>query len=285
LADAASSAAAALSRFQSGLGNEYLWSRCIPNWTYTETERTSGNQNTLIFHGSREYATVRVSNSLQEALRGVYTEQNVTPEDRETLNGKYVRTNTVLYSNQPSEYANIFYIAPDATWSIYTNPNGYCFSKGTVYSRFKESHIHQSYVNSADPNAYPYADGDYINVPIGRIGDGTETVGYVGTGLESNTITFNCPPKVVIFFSGASLVTTNSSVGFLLINVSYAGEGKKYVASGYSNTCQVFAEMLDEGKTIHLSIEEYSGSGYQTSHGIRSVANLSGQEYTCVGFF
>lgn len=198
-----------LSRFQSGLGNEYMWDKCTPNFAYTEKPITTGNQNSLVFTGSGSSATFRISNTLQDALIGVYTEQTITPANRTSLNGKYVRTDAVQYSNQPSAYEYIFYIALNATWSIYTNPNGYCFSNGTVYTDIKPAHIHQSYVNSADPDAYPVNDG-YVYEFLGRLGDAFSgakiaTGSYKGTGTfganNPNSLTFDFEPKMVLFTS------------------------------------------------------------------------------------
>ena len=205
-ANSANSAASALARFQSGLGNEYVWDKCTPNFTYTQTAVKGFQNDSLVFTGSGSSARFRISNTLEEALLGIYTEQDVTPANRTSLNGKYVRTDAVQYSNQPYAYEYVFYIPPNATWGIYTKPNGYCFSNGYVYSNPVEAHTHHEYLNSSDPNAYPTLSGGYFYKALGQLGSSLggakiATGSYTGTGTYGSSnptsLTFDFVPKFV----------------------------------------------------------------------------------------
>ena len=278
-ADNAQNVADALSRFQNGLGNEYVWDKCTPNFTYTEKSITNGDQNSLVFTGSGSSAKFRISNTLQDALLGVYTEQTVTPANRTSLNGKYVRTDAVQYSNQPSAYEYIFYINPSATWSIYTNPNGYCFSTGTVYRDIEPAHIHQEYVNSADPNAYPAnavsASDGFAYKLLGQLGGALArakiaTGSYTGTGTygsgKENSLTFNFEPKFVF------ITAYSNSYSNVIQAMLARGQGRVVYSSVSNNNAISYSN-----KTT-LSWNENTVSWYSTDSA-DSQLNTSGYTY------
>lgn len=248
----------------------YVWDKCTPNFTYTQTAVKGGQNDSLLFTANGTSAKFRISNTLEEAFLGVYTEQSITPANRTSLNGKYVRTDAAVYSNQPSAYEYVFYIAPSATWSIYTNPNGYCFSSGYVYSNPVEAHIHHEYLNSPNPNAYPTLSDGYFYKALGQLGGFAggakiETGSYTGTGTygaadKANSLTFGFEPKFVYVNSKKS----NNAYFLLWL---YGAEQVPNTIDNGSN----YNVVTQSGNTISWYCEYNKGAANQ--------CNVSGSTY------
>lgn len=277
----------ALGVFRNSVGNEYVWDKCTPNFTYTETAVTKNSNVSLLFTAGGTSARFRISDTLEEALLGVYTEQDVDVSNRTSLNGKYVRTSTVLYNNQPSAYEYIFYIAPSSTWAVYTSPNGYCFLSGSVYSNILSEHIHQAYVNSPDPNAYPVDDG-YAYIFLGQLCDAFNqakivTGSYVGTGTNGSSnptsITFDdVVPKLVVIHGGVGQAGSASpAVGIcVLANLTTSFQAGGLVVTGGNSAKGAYAKLT--GKTL---------SWYETTSNVGAAfqLNISNEPYFWIGLY
>ena len=214
-ANNAASAASALARFQSGLGNEYVWAKQELFFTYSTATHSSASSETVLFNSNSSTTTMRISDTLEDALNGVFVEKAVAAADRNTLRGKYVRTVNVSHpSTQPTAYAWIFYINANASWTLWSSNYAYAFDKGTRYFDVK-SNLGPvlEYVNSPDPNAYPIYDG-YTYTALGQLGNKAwiATGSYTGTGTSGsgnpNSLTFDFEPKIVML---TAMVSTSGA--------------------------------------------------------------------------
>lgn len=198
-----------LGRFQKNLGNQYLWEKGKTKNVYTESKSIgSASRATRVFNNGASTTTFRVSNNLQDALDGIYTQYDLSPSNRTFLNGKYFRTSAEHSETQPSKYAYIFYVLLSSGWTLWDSPDGYSFQSGAIFTDFDTQHTSYGYVNSSDPAAYPPKEPDgYEYVPLGQVGQKLQiaTGSYVGTGTwgENNPTRITLPfsPKYVRFYN------------------------------------------------------------------------------------
>ena len=183
-----------LSRFQSGLGNEYLWGKYENKYIIdVSTSHVSFGFSDRTY--SCQYSSsVSVENGgeivLNNPKRMTLRKTNAT-----TLKNKYFICSGVTDSND-------VYYCPTATnggssWSA-------SVSYSEVSARFDYSALIE-YLNSPNKDAYPPAVSDgYVYMPLGQLGAKTQiaTGSYVGTGTygASNPTEIYCdfPPKFVV---------------------------------------------------------------------------------------
>lgn len=192
-----------LSRFPSGLGNEYIWAKS----QYKEIKTSS----TFSFLGKDE-SSILCSNQITLDSSG-----NISLSNPETytflqiqnnssiLKGKYVFYHpNSTYGDDRIKYidetANIGFSTGGKTVSINVTSGGYIVSSQLEVV---------SYVNSPSSDAYPPAVSDgYTYVPSGQLGDKVRiaTGSYTGTGTygssNPNSLTFDFEPKLVFMFEG-----------------------------------------------------------------------------------
>lgn len=170
-----------LSRFQSGLGNEYLWAKSKIGWAIVEDD---------------------------------YVYSNVTSDPYSCSKNVTISESGVISLDSPSDIAwNLipdgYYIDYDKSGSIGKIVSGYGSTTRYFHhlSTEKEEVVEQ-YLNSPDSDAYPPREPDgYTYTPLGQLGSKVriETGSYIGTGTygisNPTRIMFNFTPKIVILFN------------------------------------------------------------------------------------
>lgn len=199
-----------LSRFQSGLGNEYLWKKINVAAGYYEIQTLKDSiyiieseTKLYTFKYSDSITIDKVGNlSLTNPLTFTATYSQFRSDYGTTLLGKYLDTTGLAHE------AGIIFIPTNATIN-YDNgrqveiKNSYVISVG-----YDENRAFVGYVNSPSPDAYPPAVSDgNTYMPLGQLGDKVRiaTGSYTGTGTygvsHPNSLTFGFEPKMV--FIGA----------------------------------------------------------------------------------
>ena len=207
-------ALAVLSRFQSGLGNEYVWSRYKSEQELQYDEETQqyypqfSSNKTIYYSDSFTVKNGRiiltdpksfVANSVSacNVAKGKYTSANATYQD-----------------------LSYIYFVPDTATFTFSTPGVYICDFGTrIYNASVVKRIVDlSYVNSPDPNAYPIDDG-YTYAALGQLGNKAQiaTGSYIGTGKydtgNKNVISLPFDPKLVIVGKKDYGLTPQSSGG------------------------------------------------------------------------
>lgn len=185
-----------LSRFQKGLGNEYVWSKTkledVHKYnTNTETNYVSGTAVSWYYSDSFHVDGNQFVLDNPQTVPIAVSSQNV-------VRGKYV------YS-APSG-VNLLKIPEDA---VFTTASADTIQISSIVrltdARSVEESVVYGYVNSPDPSAYPPAVSDgYTYTALGQLGSKVRiaTGSYKGTGKygidNPNTLTFNFVPKIVM---------------------------------------------------------------------------------------
>lgn len=208
-----------LSRFQSGLGNEYLWSKSkVVTYNGFNTEETQSNY--TIFSNANSSKTYYYADSysiddtfsvsLVDPQSIVITGgQAYEPTSFDVFKGKYLLGDTDTYENGNSAV----YVPSDSTVSVSGAGMSLSakFSLVRVYSDPGQITETQNfgYVNSPNPSAYPPSVSDgYTYTPLGQLGNKVQiaTGSYAGTGTygssNPNSLTFDFVPKFVILSGG-----------------------------------------------------------------------------------
>lgn len=218
-------ALARIGRFNSGLGNEYVWHK-TKNETLirrTETPETGvmiAQTGSSVFTNTMYYADTFTLSSdgtkfvLNNPSSFTYT--NATASNASLFNvlkGKYAAI------NNPTN-ATIYFFPSTATFT--TGGTGWA---GTIASQrtkltdpyFEEVVSDYGYINSPDPNAYPPAvDDGYTYTAFGPLGGKTrcENVTWVGTGATTKLITAPFVPKLM-FIQGRQSTGTGLQNGYV----------------------------------------------------------------------
>lgn len=222
-----------LARFQSGLGDEYLWAKepnPVENGTYTDrilVTRSTSNTRAFDIECSDKVTvsdgvvtlanpqTVSVAyNSFSSAI---------------ALSGKFVKSSvdSIIYKADPFN--------ADEMKAEVDSQSRYCVYIGGGYEQTVKSVIEDTaYVNSPDPNAYPPAvDDGYCYTALGKFGEKTKiaTGSYVGTGKSGadnpNSLTFDFVPKL-LFVGGtaiAIIVPQNTTGMVVTTSGNYSNSG------------------------------------------------------------
>ena len=199
-----------LSRFQSGLGNEYMWAKLNVTAGYYEI-RTLKDSIYVIESESKLY-TFKYSDSitidevgnlsLTNPLTFTATYSQFRSDYGTTLLGKYLDTTGLAHE------AGIIFIPTNASINYYNGrqveiKNSYVISVG-----YDENRAFVGYVNSPSPDAYPptVSDGNTY-MPLGQLGDKARiaTGSYTGTGTygasHPNSLTFEFEPKAIFMWA------------------------------------------------------------------------------------
>ena len=198
-----------LSRFQSGLGNEYLWKKIDVAAGYYEIQTLKNS--IYIIESETKLYTFKYSDSitidevgnlsLTNPLTFTATYSQFRSDYGTTLLGKYLDTTGLAHE------VGIIFIPTNATINYYNGrqveiKNSYVISVG-----YDENRAFVGYVNSPSPDAYPPAvsDGNTYTL-LGQLGDKVRiaTGSYTGTGTygasNPNSLTFEFEPKLVFMF-------------------------------------------------------------------------------------
>lgn len=207
-----------LSRFQSGLGNEYVWAKSQYQEIKTASALQFSGKNTSSILCSNQI-TLDSSGDISLFNPETYTLTQIEG-NRSILKGKYV------FYHPDSTYGDDRIKYVDETAQINTISGGGVSisvpSGGYIVSSQLEL---VSYVNSPSPDAYPPAVSDgYTYILLGQLGDKVRiaTGSYTGTGTygesSPNRLTFDFVPR---FFTVGSLETISDGSGY----VQSAGHG------------------------------------------------------------
>lgn len=173
-----------LSRFQSGLGNEYVWAK-----------QASGLVDVVVKSSTTSIIDLGADNVVDAYAVASVVDGNIVLS--------YKSSNIYPYSNAVGYYAyyngNPYYL----TAFEGSSPNSIKFSANllTVGQEVVQGVV--GYVNSPNPNAYPIDDG-YTYTALGQIGNKVQiaTGSYTGTGTygasNPNSLTFDFAPKVIM---------------------------------------------------------------------------------------
>lgn len=195
-----------LSRFQSGLGNEYIWAKYTQSISYGDNLTTS--QVNILSYGSSskaQYSTnAKIENGsvlMVDPIEITYDQIKSSPD---ILKGKYYTPLTNSGSSVIPK--NTLYFIPDTSrvW-VY---NGEYIDTNDIRIPIISNNL-TGYVNSPSPDAYPPAVSDgYTYTLLGQLGDKVRiaTGSYTGTGTHGvsnpNSLTFEFEPKLVFVHAG-----------------------------------------------------------------------------------
>lgn len=216
-----------LSRFQRGLGNEYIWAKEQWNWevvksnsTYSQILVKSGNTNRTYVRYSDDIILDSDGNiSLAEPITQIYPTYNSAGSLQ--LDNKYVQLSSFSYADaevQPVRFSDgVTFVSGDT----------YRLTYRIVDALYRRTLF--GYVNSPSPDAYPPAVSDgYTYNPLGQLGDKVRiaTGSYTGAGTfgssSPNRLTFEFEPKVVFIGAGTTntfsvvMVRDGTSTGLIL---------------------------------------------------------------------
>ena len=219
-------ALALLSRFQNGLGNEYVWEKSKTE----EIEDTVELTNVEIWNNNGSFSNF----TFYVGTGYIYDEASNQNYPYSITNSTAITANTSNMETQMSNLLGKYISGYTFTMKLSQNSNGVWFIPSNAVLRFKHvnnayrvtadkviaKRNHRSvttkygYVNSPDPNAYPPAVSDgYTYTALGQIGAKANiTTGeYTGTGTFGNTnlnsLTFSFFPKAIFIIP----VATNMS--------------------------------------------------------------------------
>lgn len=244
-----------LSRFHSGLGNEYLWAKYgYEEGIILESSETTKN---LLYNMS----TIYISYS-DEAIISNGEISLVSPTKIRVGGGNASSTSSVIIGKYIEIYQNT---AKQAV--------GYCTSSTTASGQisvvYKKATVGQKsqllgYVNSPDENAYPPSISDgYSYTAVGQLGDKAQiaTGSYTGTNTygssDPNTLTFDFPVKVLIIRARTSNASdygaTIISGGEIPIE-SYSANTRYIIVTSFGTTVSWYSA----DAYMQLNIDNYS---------------------------
>lgn len=262
-----------LSRFQGGLGNEYVWAKLNSIAGYYEI-RTLKDSIYVIESATKLY-TFKYSDSitidevgnlsLTNPLTFTATYSQFRNDYGTTLLGKYLDTTGL------AQEAGIIFIPTNASIN-YDNGrqveirNSYVISVG-----YDENRALVGYVNSPSPDAYPPAVSDgNTYMPLGQLGDKARiaTGSYTGTGTygasNPNSLTFKFEPKV-LFISPV----TNYSSELYYQAIFWKGVTSFPTHIGSADTGMSVVD--NWGKTVSWHSTEGSANGQLNASGVQYV--------------
>lgn len=230
---------ALLSRFQSGLGNDYIWKKY--HTTFDLGPAQAGITNTVARYDSRlsVYYGIRYSESAEDLFNGNYTQisaseagsarQLATNINNSDIRGKYFYTYDDSTGEATSEFYNpsdgicLYPLDADASVSDTTNGHIKLSSSRSRYPAAGYVPTDVSYVNSPNASAYPPSVNDgYEYALLGQLGAKAqiETGYYVGTGTYDSdspcSLTLQFAPSLIIISSNAPFVANDPSCGIFV---------------------------------------------------------------------
>lgn len=273
-----------LSRFQGGLGNEYVWAKLNSIAGYYEI-RTLKDSIYVIESATKLY-TFKYSDSitidevgnlsLTNPLTFTATYSQFRNDYGTTLLGKYLDTTGL------AQEAGIIFIPTNASIN-YDNGrqveirNSYVISVG-----YDENRAFVGYVNSPSPDAYPPAVSDgYTYKPLGQLGDKVRiaTGSYTGTGTygssNPNSLTFGFEPKAIFMWA------VNNG-----IRLPNALAATTYIAAIPANNVYYYGGFDSPGQTrgqIKRSIDGKTITWYSTDPGYQLNSSSFTYYYLAIG--
>lgn len=243
-----------LSRFHSGLGNEYLWAKyAVQTVDAYDTQKFQGvqvNTNANDFYYS---ASFHIANSL-------FVLDNPTkiswayPDDLSDLAGKY------CIKGGKATSGDTLYLMVQLPTKYSTSIN--C-DNATVYSNIHNEDVETlvGYVNNPDPSAYPIDDG-YTYKAWGQLGKAFDGIKYASGTYEATgtygtnnpcSLTFDFVPKILAIAVQYSSNNQSNSQVFVLPKPSGNTENKggSCSISTWEYTKKVYTYASADGKTVY----------------------------------
>lgn len=205
---------ALLSRFNSGLGNEYLWEKTEEIFVAYPSPFSNS---TLSLASSYPYT--------------VYYSTEINPDTGEVHLSGDVKSISIASAEQLSDLnflvgSEYYFEAPlSGIVKVSSGTIEAVFSSSSVYNAYGErfSSVKElktaGYTNSSSPDAYPPPEPDgYTYTALGQLGNKVriETGSYTGTGTygasNPNSLTFGFMPKIVVVGRTDS---SDTSIGFI----------------------------------------------------------------------
>lgn len=290
-----------LSRFQAGLGNEYVWVKIKEN-VALGTPTTLTNVLMASWNGTDNLWNIQYADTAEKALKRdvhiVYAASFSSRADyinwiNANLKGKWFYSSLEEGSYQRGE--TLFYFPNDATA---TANSRYFIQMSTVikYADAVYTAIPVAYLNAQNADAYPpeQADG-FVYTPIGQFGGfaTVEIVNYIGTGMGGenypNSITFATAPDIIRILANneneyfQEIFTSNNISTVALSKYIYTDYGRNnkfgYGVSG-NETCSM--KKSTDGKTISWYFKYLDNSG--TAEDLAQPQfNKAGVRYVAIG--
>lgn len=207
-----------LSRFQSGLGNEYVWAK-----------QASGLVDVVVKSSTTSVIDLGADNVVDVYAVASVVDGNIVLS--------YKVSNIYPYHDAEGYYAyyngNPYYL----TAFVSSSPNSIKFSANLLTVGQEAVQGVVGYVNSPNPNAYPVDDG-YTYTALGQLGNKVQiaTGSYTGTGTygsgNKNSLTFAFAPKFLVVAKDGRLTAyekgsfywispSTGSVGITTSNADY----------------------------------------------------------------
>ena len=263
-------ALALLSRFNSGLGNDYIWRRSKVTKGYFEKRGELTVQDNITLSSSWRYCEeISISQS-----DGTITPISPQPLPSSSSDKASTLTHKYIYNTGSGDITQLRYVS-----YMESRPAGAVYyTYYPVSSEYKYEETDVSYVNSPSPDAYPPSVSDgYTYTSLGQIGKRVQiaTGSYVGTGTygssNPNSLTFDAPPKLVFIYSRKS--SNSSYYAMQLIFIPELGDvsGYGFMDSGSSGDFNYIDDVYwsNNGRTVNW----YDQSDATTQ------ANASGYTY------
>lgn len=278
-----------LGRFQSGLGNEYIWEKKLStvqktydlgteNPLYMCAYQWDGEQSTVITVTYADDIDISPGNvaSLKAPIYTTYVTWN-DYSAANVLKGKFflaaldtgnVDTKIIVKGSENGEASKR--ASTNAYIGVYFPAKPVENVQYTVIDQI-------TYVNSPNANAYPPAVPDgFAYTPLGQLGDKVkiETGSYVGTGAygasSPNTLTFGAVPKLVIVYKANSFLVPKDG-GYSQSFLWVAGQ---YAVNIYAISSMSSVSISANGNTLSW----YADSPY----GPEKQCNASGEKYNYI---
>ena len=245
-----------LSRFPSGLGNEYIWEKERWNWEAVKSDSTknwilvqTNNTNRTYVRYSDDIILDNDGNiSLAEPITQIYPTYNSAGSLQ--LDNKYVQLGRDSYAEAE---ANPVWFSDGVTFN---GTNTYYLAYRTLETLYRRTLF--GYVNSPSPDAYPPAVSDgYTYSLLGQLGGAARIVtgSYTGTGTygssNPNSLTFDFDPKLVFI----SLKDQRPSVCAFAINGQTTFSKTNADASSQTNRCSFSRNLFTWYNEIDADIQ------------------------------
>lgn len=259
-----------LSRFQKGLGNEYVWAKegyIAPTYTQKVVENPY-----LI--DEQYYIKAQIADSIEVRQDGAVMlvnpseEQSVTGGNLTALKGKYFIITVGFYAGSIDRDI-VYYCPANATFEVVPYFSSYYWTPDALYQLTGVAEVADGleYVNSPNSDAYPPAVDDGCRYSaLGMLGAKANiAVGtYTGTGKHGsanpNSLTFGFEPKIVIIRCPDASGQNGNVIGTTFVRRVDLSE--ESYGLHYNDTYGMYSSYLRGVKWVGNTVYWYTDMGY-----------------------
>lgn len=276
-----------LSRFNGGLGNEYLWERTINTYienqiinqtvqVYYSNNRTPESQTITLYDSiSVDPISGEISGNNPIEFSGNYNRFN---NQHSQLVGKYYKSSPQTDSSNDYDW---YFISSSATWhSGNGGPNPwYCLFNNAIAVTSILKIEPNGYVNSPNIDAYPPSVSDgYTYEALGKIGARKYIVGaYNGNNTGSRFINLGVTPKAVLVENNLGGRASYGATAYMYATGALAVTGANAVwVDNYNQTFNILT-IEDGGFNVY-----YKNSSSGASRG--AYTNFNEYTYIYIAF-